>query len=116
MLGKKGIVVVQSTSPLIARRSYWCIAHTIQAAGFTTIPYHVYVPSFGEWGYVMAMKQHAWLLDGKLPEGLRFIDRSVLKSMLVFPPDMSEVPTTVNKLNNQALVNYFEDEWAPYVH
>lgn len=116
LLGEKGIVVVQSTSPLIARRSYWCIAHTIRAAGFTTIPYHVYVPSFGEWGYVMAMKQNAWLLDGELPEGLRFIDRSVLKSMLVFPPDMSEVPTAVNKLNNQALVNYFEDEWAPYVH
>ena len=46
--------VVQATSPLFARQSFWCIAATIEQAGLTTAPYHVYVPSFGEWGYVIA--------------------------------------------------------------
>jgi spermidine synthase len=36
--------------------------------------------------------------------------------MLRFPPDMAEVPTEVNQLNNQVLVRYFEEDWGPYVH
>ena len=107
---------MQATSPLIARRSFWCIDHTMVAAGFLTVPYHIYVPSFGEWGYIMAMKNHSWTYEGALPDGLKFIDRNVMKGMVTFPSDMSEVSTDVNKLNNQALVNYFEDEWAPYIH
>ena len=33
-----------------------------------------------------------------------------------FPPDMDRVDADVNRLNNQALVRYFEAEWARYVH
>ena len=29
---------------------------------------------------------------------------------------MARVPTEVNRLNNQALVRYFEQEWARYTH
>jgi len=39
--------VVQSTSPLFARRSYWCITETMRVAGFQVQPYHANVPSFG---------------------------------------------------------------------
>jgi len=116
LLQERGIMVIQSTSPLVARRSFWCIAHSLEAVGFTTVPYHVYVPSFGEWGYVMAMKGHLWHPEGTLPDGLRYINRNVMKTMTSFPPDMAEVPTDINKLNNQVLVNYFEEEWAPYEH
>ena len=49
-----GFIVVQSTSPLFARQSYWCIVNTLKQAGLKTWPYHVYVPSFGEWGFVLA--------------------------------------------------------------
>lgn len=116
LLTDSGIVVVQSTSPLIARRSYWCINHTLASAGFITAPYHVYVPSFGEWGYTMGMKKYNWYNNGKLPEGLRYVNEASMKNMFHFPPDMADLPTDINKLNNQVLVNYFEDEWAPYIH
>src|SRR5439155_240300 len=53
-LSRAGLMVVQSTSPLFAPRSFWCIARTIADAGLRTYPYHVYVPSFGEWGFVLA--------------------------------------------------------------
>lgn len=116
LLTDDAIVVIQSTSPLIAKKSYWCINHTLAAAGFITIPYHVYVPSFGEWGYVMGMRKYNWKHTGALPHGLRFVNAASIKNMFVFPPDMDEVQTDVNRLNNQVLVNYFEDEWAPYIH
>ena len=48
-----GFIVVQSTSPLFARQSFWCIVDTLKQAGLQTCPYHVYVPSFGEWGFVL---------------------------------------------------------------
>jgi spermidine synthase len=32
-------------------------------------------------------------------------------AMFVFPSDMSRVPTEVNRLDNQVLVQYYEAEW-----
>lgn len=117
LLAPGGLLVVQSTSPYVARQSFWCISHTLQAAGFHTIPYHLYVPSFGEWGYVLAGRNGHWRGDaGPLPQGLRYITPQSIRQMLVFPPDMAEVPTEVNQLNNQALVRYFEEDWGPYTH
>jgi spermidine synthase len=46
--------VVQTTSPLIARKSFWTVVATIEAAGLTATGYHAHVPSFGEWGFVIA--------------------------------------------------------------
>ncbi len=51
VIAEDGIIVVQSTSPYVARKSYWCVEHTLKRAGFITTPYHAYVPSFGEWGF-----------------------------------------------------------------
>ena len=55
-LSAQGLMVVQSTSPMFARDSYWCIAATVKQAGLQTYPYHVYVPSFGEWGFVIGCR------------------------------------------------------------
>lgn len=116
ILDDTGVVVIQSTSPFIGRRSFWCIDTTVASAGFHTIPYHVFVPSFGEWGYTLATKTYSWKNDGTLPEGLRYITKSTIDDMMFFPPDMSKVPAEVNKLNNQVLVHYFEKDWGPYAH
>jgi spermidine synthase len=116
-LSPGGRLVVQSTSPYLARQSFWCVAHTLAAVGLHVIPYHAYVPSFGEWGYVLAGPTAQWRGDASpLPPGLRFITAATIHDMLRFPPDMAELPTEVNQLNNQVLVHYFEDDWGPYVH
>jgi len=115
-LKEDGIVVVQSTSPFIGRRSFWCIDHTIASVGFHTVPYHTYVPSFGEWGYILATKHNRWSTDGALPPGLRYVSSGTIKEMMYFPPDMCEVTTDINRLNNQVLVHYFETDWGPYAH
>ncbi|MCA3014018.1 MAG: polyamine aminopropyltransferase [Myxococcaceae bacterium] len=109
-LAEGGVAVIQSTSPLFARRSFWCIDETVRAAGFATRPYHAWVPSFGEWGYVLASTSS---LEPRrpLPEGLRFLSEASLPTLFVFPPDMAQVPSEVNRLNNQALVHTYEQEW-----
>ena len=55
-LRERGAFVVQSTSPMFARKSFWCIDETVKQAGYRTFPYHAYVPSFGEWGFVLASR------------------------------------------------------------
>lgn len=109
-LADDGVAVVQSTSPLFARRSFWCIDTTLRASGFETAAYHVWVPSFGEWGYVLAAKSLG-APRHPLPPGLRYLDDEILQTLFVFPKDMSRVPAEVNRLNNQVLVHYYEDEW-----
>ena len=67
-LSAQGFAVVQSTSPLFARQSYWCIVETLKQAGLKTYPYHLYVPSFGEWGFVLA-GLNPYEPPVRLPEG-----------------------------------------------
>ncbi len=113
VLAPGGAVVVQSTSPFVARQSFWCVVTTLEAAGFTTMPYHVYVPSFGEWGFVLASAAPLPLRD-RYPPGLRYVNAATAAAMQQFPPDMDRVPTAVNRLDSQALVRYFDAEWAEY--
>jgi spermidine synthase len=103
-------VAVQSTSPLMARRSYWCINRTLEAAGFSVRPYHALVPSFGEWGYALAALRPFEVPTRVLP-GLRYLDEPTLASLFVMSPDMAEIDADVNRLDNQALVRYYEEEW-----
>ncbi len=109
-LAPDGVAVIQSTSPLFARRSFWCVNTTLKAAGFWTEPYHTLVPSFGEWGYVLV----AHAPPGRhrpLPEGLKFLTEDTLEVLTQFPADMAPLPAEVNRLNNQVLVHYYEEEW-----
>jgi len=113
LLAPGGVFVVQSTSPYFAPRAFWCVARTIAAAGFCTLPYHAYVPSFGEWGYVLAARQPP--RPGPMPPNLRYLNDATFASMTQFAPDMAARPVEVNRLSTQVLVQYFEDEWNHYV-
>jgi spermidine synthase len=65
-LSTQGIAVTQATSPFYAPEAFWCVAQTWAEAPvgpegnaqFNVYPYHVYVPSFGDWGFVMATRRH----------------------------------------------------------
>jgi len=113
-LAPGALLSVQSTSPLFARQSYWCINETIRTAGLNTWPYHVYVPSFGEWGYVLAGAGD--YKPPQVPQGLRFLDQASLAGLFQFPADMAPVPVEPNRLNDQALVRYYDKEWREFAH
>ncbi|GMV45605.1 MAG: polyamine aminopropyltransferase 1 [Pseudomonadota bacterium] len=114
-LAADGWMVVQTTSPLVARRSFWTVVATLEAVGLTTTPYHVHVPSFGEWGFVLA-GHRPWPGLRTLPPGLRFLTPQGMNAMLDFPPDMARVPAEPNRLSNQVLVSIFEEEWGKVTH
>jgi spermidine synthase len=105
-----GLVVVQSTSPFFAPHAYWTIDATLRDVGMKTWPYHAYVPSFGEWGFVLAsQQQYAPPTSYRLP--MRFLDADTTREMFLFPPDMQRVKMEPNRLNTQSLVREFEQDW-----
>lgn len=110
-LAASGYAVVQTTSPLVARKSFWTVATTIESVGLTATPYHAHVPSFGEWGYIIASRRPFRLPDA-LPDGLRFLSVPTLPLLFDFPRDMARVPAEVNRLSNQILVSTYEHEWG----
>jgi spermidine synthase len=110
-LSAGGYAAVQTTSPLIARKSFWTVVATLEAVGLTATPYHAHVPSFGEWGFVLASRR-PWHTPAALPPGLRFLDTAGLPALFEFPPDMARVPAEANRLSNQVLVQTFEAEWG----
>ncbi|MFN8946066.1 MAG: polyamine aminopropyltransferase [Pseudobdellovibrionaceae bacterium] len=113
ILHRESFLVVQGTSPLIAKRSFWILNETIKSTGLKTFPYHVYVPSFGEWGFVLASTQD-YEPPKRFPADLKYLDTNLVTNLFEFPKDMISVETDVNKLNNQILVRVFEQEWANY--
>jgi spermidine synthase len=114
-LSAQGFIVVQSTSPMFARDSFWCIAETLKKSGLQTFPYHVYVPSFGEWGFILA-GTHTYEPPRSIPSGLRFLNPEGIPLLFQFPPDMGPVPMTANQLNTQVLVRAYENDWKDISH
>jgi len=110
-LSASGYAVIQTTSPLVARKSFWTVVQTVESVGLTATPYHAHVPSFGEWGFVIASRR-PWRLPETLPPGLRFLSAQTLPLLFDFPRDMDRVPAEVNRLSNQVLVTTYEQEWG----
>jgi spermidine synthase len=109
-LAPDGLAVIQSTSPLYARQSFWCVVTTIESADLIATPYHTLVPSFGEWGFIIAGRR-PFTPPASYELEHRFLTPEVTRAMFVFPRDMDRIPAEVNHLNNQILVRYFEREW-----
>jgi spermidine synthase len=112
-----GAIAVQCTSPLVAPQAYWCIIRTLEAAGFHVHPYHATVPAFGIWGFALATPERTQIpteIPTHLASNLRFLDRAALFALFQFPNDLRRVETEVNRLDNQALVRYYETEWRKW--
>jgi spermidine synthase len=115
-LGVRGVAMVQATSPQYARESFWTVVTTLEHAGFVTAPLHAYVPSFGDWGFVLAggegLTAPATL---RIDAGrLSFLDASMLPELFRFPRDIGRVEAPINRLNDQKLVAIYTREWASW--
>jgi spermidine synthase len=112
-LAPGAMISVQSGSPYVAPQAFWTVAATLEAAGFNIRPYHAYVPSFGDWGFILAA-------PGAIPEeatilaGGRFVTQESEPTLFEFPPDMARREAEPNRLDNQRLVRTFADEWRRY--
>ncbi|RBM20223.1 polyamine aminopropyltransferase [Streptomyces sp. PT12] len=127
VLAPEGRVVVQAGSPFFAPRTYWSIDATLREAGLGTTPYQVDVPSFGNWGFVLATAEARGGRGGGFSSGaatsgpplalapdapeLRFLDDAVLRAATVFPVDRRERDVRPSTLMDPAVLEYAQSEW-----
>lgn len=113
-LRPESAVVIQTTSPLIARKSFWSVMKTLEASGFYVKPFQTTVPSFGIWGFALARLQPFDEPQQPRPGvEMRFLNSDTFASLFQFPSDTSkpDEELEINRLDNQALVRYYETEW-----
>jgi spermidine synthase len=111
-LRANGAVGIQATSAFFTRRSFWCIVQTLEESGFVVAPYHVFVPSFGDWGFALA-RVTPFAPPSRIPlTGLHFLDEVELTRAFRFAPELARLPVESNHLSNQALVAYYVAEQA----
>jgi spermidine synthase len=115
-LKPESAVAIQCTSPFVARKTYWCIIRTMEAAGFCVQPYHASVPSFGSvWGFALA-RLSKFEPPTVAPKGLelRFLNDEAMRGLFVLPADLGPVEVEINRLDNQVLTRYHESEWRKW--
>ncbi|MFE3545364.1 polyamine aminopropyltransferase [Nocardia sp. NPDC059177] len=110
VLAPGGRMVVQAGSPFFAPRSFWTIDATVRAAGLRTAPYHVDVPSFGDWGFVLAATDTP--TPALHPPGpLRSLDDRTLAAATVFAPDRRATDPEVSTLMRPVILDLQRQEW-----
>nr|WP_309685350.1 polyamine aminopropyltransferase [Armatimonas sp.] len=110
-LAPGGMFVTQATSPLFSRDAFWCIERTVAAAGFATTPYHVYVPSFGDWGFVLAKDstKAPKLTDTKLTGlALKYLTPEILSVLTVFDAESNPTIVGPSTLDRPQVVRHYE--------
>ena len=118
-LATGGLFVTQSGSPTFARQAFWTTAATLESTrnpvapgdGLSALPYHVYVPSFGDWGFVMASQVPLRARDPDLPEGLRFLTQDSWRAAQVFAADQSRIAVEPNSIQGHPLVTLYHAGW-----
>ncbi len=116
-LQPEAAVVIQCTSPLYARKSFWSIIKTLEASGFTVKPFQTTVPSFGVWGYALAkMQPFERPAAPRTGVEFKFLTETSFTTLFDFPADMAlpDEEIEINRLDNQALVRYYETEWRRF--
>jgi spermidine synthase len=117
-----GVFVTQASSPFFAPKAFWSIVRTIETAGeerkipedIWVYPYHVNVPSFGEWGFVMASKHRVDPTKLNIDVDTRFLDSSRIRSLFALGKDLAPVTVEVNRLNQPVLYQYYIEGWRQF--
>lgn len=107
---ENGVMVCQSTSPYYAKKSYWCINKTIQTQFQTVIPYHLQVPTFGEWGFNLAFNGNNQRHD--LSVDTQYLTNENIPALFYFGKDeLIDLETIeVNNIFKPSLITYYNEE------
>lgn len=122
-LSPGGAVMIQATSPLFATEVYWTIDKTVASTGLYTENFHVDVPSFGNWGFIMAAREPLAIEEVEFTVETEFLTEEVFQSMTVFGKDEDGeilngegqvVKLEPNTLINPHLIQKYEQAWRNY--
>lgn len=106
-LAVDGLMSVQAGSAFSTPTAFWRTVSTIRAAGFAVTPYHVHVPTFGDWGFALARRGPS-APTPRVPSDappLRFLDQHALDAATVFAGDMRPQTLEPSTLDHPRVVD-----------
>lgn len=112
-LAVNGVFVTQATSPFFATDAFWTIFSSVKSAGFTSVfPYHVNVPSFGEWGFVLGADKDIDNTKWSLNIETHFLDKDVLQKIWTFGKDISERKLEPSTIDRPRVLDLYLKGWT----
>ncbi|MGV0791791.1 polyamine aminopropyltransferase [Mycolicibacterium sp. XJ1819] len=106
VLAADGLMTVQAGSAFSTPTAFWRTISTVRAAGYSVTPYHVHVPTFGDWGFALARRGPTAptpTVPADAP-ALRFLDQRVLDAATVFAGDMGPQSLAPSTLEHPRIV------------
>lgn len=118
-LTAQGVITTQAGSPLFARDAFWSIARTFEdtrnpmlpGEGLFVTPYHTYVPSFGDWGFVMASLVPLRPRELSLPDDLSYLTQEEWIAAQTFSRDTDRTDAEPNSIQDHVLSGYYQAGW-----
>jgi spermidine synthase len=115
LLSENGLFVVQATSPYHAKEAFLCIDRTIGSSGWKTLPYHVNIPSFGDWGWIIAWKETGIppeLKNIKIKVPTNYITTETVAASMVFGKgELDSKNWEINTRMRPVLLSYYTEGW-----
>jgi spermidine synthase len=112
-LTSDGIFVTQATSVFHTNKAFWCIHETIKDAGFQDVmPYHTYIPSFGDWGFIIGANFNLSAVDWEICVDAKYVTTPQWSIMRHFETDIQKPEDIeVNRMDDARLLRYFLEDW-----
>ncbi len=112
-LAPDGVFLTQATSPFFALRAFWGIQATIGSVFPHTRPLHALVPSFGDWGFVLASRRPLDEQKARLRPGIatRFLGDRVFSKLFVFEKDLAAPSVQASTLDRPIVLSYYLEGW-----
>lgn len=115
-LSKNGIFATQATGTFHTNKAFWCIKETIAASGFDYVyPYHTYVPSFGDWGFILAANQALQPQNWDTDYPTKYLSQDRIPLLFEFEKDIANQDSLrVNKIDQPVLLEYYLADWKKW--
>ncbi len=118
-----GLFVTQATSPYFSTDTFWIINKTIQAANLSTLPYHVYIPTFGEWGFIIGSREEITITQDNFSLNVslqtRYLSEDLIPQFFIFDNDLlpkKSEALPVNSIFTPEILKYYNEaqkQWIP---
>jgi len=111
-----GIFITQSGEIYMANSAFSCIVNTLKEVFPHVTPFHTYVPSFGDWGFVITSKEDLDFDKLRSPIGFqtKFLTSKTMQESFIWPKDIPIKATSINTMDNPIILQYFLEDWEKW--
>ncbi len=112
-----GLLIQQASTPALAKEVFLIVGRTMEAAGYSTLPIHHFVPSFGDWGWWIAAHKGRYGKKGlrqqietgsDLTNNVKYITKDLINNSLDFGRNSLKTESKdINTILNKRIYDYY---------